>query len=171
MGIVPIDIAIFDFALSCQQRHKTYTIPLLHGSVLLDTCYLKNSRIEIFNHQIISTFRIRSYYTGPAHDHRFAYTALVSGTFSAVERVILCMQFSGTGMCSQSAIIGHEKNDCIFCQMVAFQIVHQISQTFIHPFNEGGIGGLYGWKSFIQIFLIEAIVRLYRRMNGIMSHI
>ena len=115
MRIVPIDIAVFYLPFSRQQWHEADAVPLLHGGIFLNTCYFEDGRIKVFNHKIISALRIGSHYTRPAYDHWFADTSFIGGTFSTVEWVVLSMEFSGAGMCGQSAIVGHEKDYGIVC--------------------------------------------------------
>ena len=81
------------------------------------------------------------------------------------------MQLSCTGVCSQSAIIGHEEQYSVVGEVVFVQIVHQVAEAFVHAFNQGGIRCFYRGKSFVQIFLVETHVGLDRRMDGIMGHV
>ena len=63
------------------------------------------------------------------------------------------MQLSCTGVCSQSAIIGHEEQYSVVGEVVFVQIVHQVAEAFVHAFNQGGICLLY--TSYIAAFQVH----------------
>ena len=55
--------------------------------------------------------------------------------------------------------------------VVLFQPVHQISQTFIHTFNQRCVCGFFVTKSFSDIFGEEAHILVNRNMDSVMRHI
>ena len=83
------------------------------------------------------------------------------------------MQFSVTPFrfAGQTAVVAHKDDDGIVCFSVFIQPVHQVTQTFVHTFDQGRISSFFGSQSFIDIFLIEAFVFIDRNMDSVVSHV
>ena len=168
---MPVDITVFHFTFSGEQWHETDAVALLYGCIVVYACHLKDGGEEVLYHQVMVALGLGRYDARPADNHRFTYASFVGGTFTTVERIGLDMQLSGAGMGRQTAIVGHEDEDSVFRQVVLVQIIHNVSQTFVHTLNESSIGSFYRRKAFVQVLLVETHVRLYRGMDGIVCHV
>ena len=171
MRVVPVYVASGHFAFAGKQGQKADAVAFLYRIVMLHTGYFENGGEEVLYHQIMVAFGFCGYRAGPAYNHRFAHPAFVGGTFSAVERVVLHMQLSGTGVRGQPAVIGHEKQDGVIGEIILIQIVHQVAEAFVHTLYQCGIRRFYRGKTFVQILLVETHIGLDRSVYGVMSHV
>ena len=112
-------------------------------------------------------------YARPAHNHRFADTAFVGRAFSAGKRCILCVErfispFLTGGI---SSVVTTEQDDGIVGFSVLFQPVHDVAQTLVHAFDEGGIGRFLVRHSFLFVLVEEAHVLVDGDVDSIVRHV
>ena len=158
IGIMPVDITVFHFTFSGEQWHETDAVALLYGCIVVYACHLKDGGEEVLYHQVMVALGLGRYDARPADNHRFTYASFVGGTFTTIERIVLDMQLSGAGMGRQTAIVGHEDEDSVFRQVVLVQIVHDVSQTFVHTLNESSIGISQEEES-VKVAVAEALTQ------------
>ena len=139
---------------------------MLRRLAIMHSGKFQQSRKEIFNDDRRIIYSRRLCYIRITNNHRFTYSPFFQRAFAFAQRkVLVCTAYCIT------TIIGHENNHCIIYNAFPVHIIHQIPQTLIHSLQQSSILRLFVRKSFINIFLVETLVRLERGMYGIMTHV
>ena len=156
-----------------EQGHEAYAVHGLRCLPVGNAGHFEDAGEIVFHDDVLVAAGIGLSYARPAHNHRFADTAFVGRAFSAGKRCILCVErfispFLTGGI---SSVVTTEQDDGIVGFSVLFQPVHDVAQTLVHAFDEGGVGCFLVRHAFLLVLVIEAHILVDRDVDGIMRHV
>ena len=70
-----------------------------------------------------------------------------------------------------TTIVGIEDNDCVVCDSLFLQVVHDVTQAFVYSFAHRCVLSLPVVHAAVTVFLVETFVRLDRSVSPIVGHI